>query len=73
MVFEQGWIYTSLKMMKAVGIDHPIDAMATASGQDLTHFKAWYFQAGTPTVNFHELINIPGFRNHSCAINLPDT
>lgn len=35
---------------QAVTIDDFVAAMADASGRDLTQFKRWYSQAGTPTV-----------------------
>ncbi len=35
---------------EAATCDDFVKAMEDASGQDLTHFKLWYSQAGTPTV-----------------------
>ncbi|MDA9832625.1 aminopeptidase N [Gammaproteobacteria bacterium] len=36
---------------KAVSIHEFLDAIATASQMDLSHFTKWYFQSGTPTVH----------------------
>lgn len=38
---------------QAVSIHEFIDAMQTVSNQDLTQFKIWYKQAGTPVVSVH--------------------
>jgi aminopeptidase N len=38
----------------AVTCDDFINAMADASGVDLTLFKTWYHQSGTPTLNIEE-------------------
>ena len=39
---------------QAVTIDDFVDAMATASTMDLTQFKEWYNQAGTPVITVKE-------------------
>ncbi|QBF84575.1 aminopeptidase N [Shewanella maritima] len=39
---------------KAVTCDDFVDAMADASGKDLTQFKRWYSQAGTPELTVSE-------------------
>jgi len=41
----------------AVTCDDFISAMADASGIDLTHFKLWYSQAGTPLLTVKECFN----------------
>lgn len=39
---------------KAVACDDFVDAMADANGKDLTQFKRWYEQAGTPIVEMSQ-------------------
>jgi len=39
---------------QAVTCDDFIDAMADASGRDLTQFRQWYAQAGTPTLTVRD-------------------
>ena len=42
--------YFEMNDGKAVSIQEFLDAIAHASGQDLTHFSRWYDQSGTPKV-----------------------
>lgn len=44
-------LYFSQNDGKAVSIHHFLDAIASTSQMDLTHFTKWYFQSGTPTVH----------------------
>ena len=44
-------LYFSRHDGQAVTIDDFVQCMQDASGIDLTHFKLWYSQAGTPEVN----------------------
>ena len=39
---------------QAVTTDDFVSALEDASGRDLTQFKRWYFQAGTPTLTLEE-------------------
>ncbi|OQY40411.1 MAG: aminopeptidase N, partial [Spirochaetaceae bacterium 4572_7] len=50
--FRKGMdLYFKLHDGNAVTTENFVDAMAEASGVDLTQFKLWYKQAGTPVVN----------------------
>ncbi|MBR9727854.1 aminopeptidase N [Shewanella intestini] len=42
---------------QAVTCDDFVDAMSSASGKDLTQFKRWYSQAGTPELTVSEQFN----------------
>lgn len=42
---------------QAVTTEDFVNAMSDASGKDLTHFKAWYDQVGTPTLNVSSQYN----------------
>ena len=52
-VFREGMDrYFSENDGKAVTIYELVDAMAVTSGEDLTQFKRWYTQSGTPKLTF---------------------
>lgn len=52
-IFRQGMDrYFAENDGKAVTIYDLVDAMAVASGEDLTQFKRWYTQSGTPELTF---------------------
>ncbi|WP_222987515.1 aminopeptidase N [Psittacicella hinzii] len=49
--FQKGMkLYFARHDGKAVTCDDFVDAMADASGYDLSHFRLWYSQSGTPEV-----------------------
>lgn len=42
---------------KSVTVDDVLQSMFLVSGKDLTQFKLWYSQAGTPEISIHEKYN----------------
>jgi len=52
---------------QAVTIDDFVAAMANASGVDLTDFKLWYHQAGTPEVSIEDVYD-PDSKRYSLTI-----
>ena len=50
---------------QAVTIDDFIDSMEKANNKDLTQFKRWYFQAGTPQIKFKD-----NYDNHAQCYTL---
>ena len=50
-------LYFSKHDGQAVTIDHFVQAMESVSGKDLTQFRRWYTQAGTPVLNAQGVYN----------------
>ena len=48
-------IYFNAYDGQAVTVDEWVESMEKASGRDLTQFKLWYSQAGTPNINIEEI------------------
>ncbi len=57
---------------QAVTCDDFVKAMEDATGVDLSHFKLWYSQAGTPEVSFKGVYK-DGEYHVSLSQNVPDT
>ena len=59
---------------QAVTIDDFVDAMASASGNDLTQFKEWYNQAGTPMLSVSDTYDAAAQEYHlTISQQAPDT
>lgn len=48
---------------QAVTCDDFVQAMQDANNTDLTHFKRWYSQSGTPIINVEQSIDVEGNTN----------
>ena len=66
--FRRGMdLYFARHDNSAVTIDDFVQAMADASGVDLTDFKLWYHQAGTPEISIEDTYD-PAAKRYSLTI-----